>query len=456
MHRDADFIGWHRFVRHALRQLPIPPSDVSLGPDFVIFEPLLEDSVASNFPGTCYWYDNLLETPVPMYTRESLIYTCMYRGAHWSGLSNPFRMFSKECRPDAAPIIDKFWWDYIKALLVYRFQVRFRFVHEIDTNHDITIHRRAGLWCTSNDRDLREFSTPTVHAVLEAHATFRRVCFMEGIPLDYAGWDPSTALFKSMSDNRSWFGFWPAWAQNLRLCRWAYDDRQDFFLVSWLVAPASRRSPSYGSLKYYITEYIGAFPDIPYVFSPAGVFIDCMVDACAIAGYPWFLVLFLMCLTIFFCAATLASRNAVLTLFFLVCTFGMSALMLIAQGLEYLGYSLIVIYVGAIAMLFVFVLLSLNVDSDEREEPGLNLLAVTVAVAFIALLVPRLEGLFFSSIRLLDFVGLSASPLGASAPGHLAITELLYTTGSPFFIIGGALLLLAMVGAIVLTKKEGD
>lgn len=67
-------------------------------------------------------------------------------------------------------------------------------------------------------------------------------------------------------------------------------------------------------------------------------------------------------------ALVLFSRNVVYSLALLVLTFFLSALFLIQVGLEFLGYVLIVVYVGAIAILFLFVVMTLDIHSEETAS----------------------------------------------------------------------------------------
>mmetsp|Transcript_12275 Transcript_12275/g.17056 ORF Transcript_12275/g.17056 Transcript_12275/m.17056 type:complete len:103 (+) Transcript_12275:1965-2273(+) len=74
---------------------------------------------------------------------------------------------------------------------------------------------------------------------------------------------------------------------------------------------------------------------------------------------------FLATLTLISATLVLISRNIVYALAFLVTTFFLSAVLLINSGLEFLGYVLIVVYVGAIAILFLFVVMTLDINNEE-------------------------------------------------------------------------------------------
>lgn len=120
-------------------------------------------------------------------------------------------------------------------------------------------------------------------------------------------------------------------------------------------------------------------------------------------------------------------------------------------GAEFLAMLLIVVYVGAIAVLFLFVVMMLNVDYKEivhkvnRHLPTLILVAI-VLFAEIFLIIK------FSGVRPYDTKSLFPTP--AEIHNTKAIGNLLYTDFILPFQLCGAVLFVAMIGAIVLTTKE--
>ncbi len=153
----------------------------------------------------------------------------------------------------------------------------------------------------------------------------------------------------------------------------------------------------------------------------------------------------------------IASRNPVYSVLFLILAFVNSAGLFILLGAEFLAMILVVVYVGAVAVLFLFVVMMLDVDFAELREGFLQYLPVGGLVGFIL------------AAELIIVVGawtlapeLTASPkLPIPNPSEMTNTEalgrVLYTEYVYFFQAAGMILLVAMVGAIVLTlrHKEG-
>ncbi len=146
-----------------------------------------------------------------------------------------------------------------------------------------------------------------------------------------------------------------------------------------------------------------------------------------------------------------STKNAVHSVMFLVLAFLNAAALFILLGAEFLAMLLIVVYVGAIAVLFLFVVMMLNVDKNEikkkvnRNLPLLILVAVVMAVEIIMVVK-------FSSIKTYETNLLFPTP--TDIHNTKAIGELLYTDFILPFQLSGGVLFVAMIGAIVLTLKE--
>jgi NADH-quinone oxidoreductase subunit J len=151
----------------------------------------------------------------------------------------------------------------------------------------------------------------------------------------------------------------------------------------------------------------------------------------------------------------IASRNPVHSVLFLILAFVNGAGLFLLMGAEFLAMILIVVYVGAVAVLFLFVVMMLDVDFAELRQGFLQYLPVGALVGLVLL------------VELLLVVGAWAigpgvpRAIAAPIPAGLSNTEalglLLYTRYVYFFQAAGLVLLVAMVGAIVLTlrHKEG-
>jgi NADH-quinone oxidoreductase subunit J len=150
----------------------------------------------------------------------------------------------------------------------------------------------------------------------------------------------------------------------------------------------------------------------------------------------------------------IAARNPVHSVLFLILAFFNGAGLFVLLGAEFLAMILVVVYVGAVAVLFLFVVMMLDVDFVELRQGMLNYLPVGATIGLILLgELGLVVGAWTLSPELLKVV---AAP--APAPGTLSNTEaiglLLYTRYLFYFQAAGLILLIAMVGAIVLTLRH--
>ena len=149
--------------------------------------------------------------------------------------------------------------------------------------------------------------------------------------------------------------------------------------------------------------------------------------------------------------AVIAARNPVHSVLFLILTFFNAAGLFVLLGAEFLAMLLVVVYVGAVAVLFLFVVMMLDVDFAELKQGFLNYLPVGLIVA----------GLLFAEIFLVAgaATGGGGAPIALSpeAPAEItnaqAIGQVLYTDYLLLFQMAGLILLVAMIGAIVLTLR---
>ncbi|MDQ0345739.1 NADH-quinone oxidoreductase subunit J [Ancylobacter vacuolatus] len=149
----------------------------------------------------------------------------------------------------------------------------------------------------------------------------------------------------------------------------------------------------------------------------------------------------------------ISSRNPVHSVLFLILTFVNASGLFILIGAEYIAMLLIVVYVGAVAVLFLFVVMMLDVDFVELRQGFLQYLPVGVLVGmvFLAELVLVVGSWTFGA----GVTGAvtSAAPEVSNA---VAIGRVLYTDYVYFFQAAGFILLVAMIGAIVLTLRHKE
>jgi NADH-quinone oxidoreductase subunit J len=151
----------------------------------------------------------------------------------------------------------------------------------------------------------------------------------------------------------------------------------------------------------------------------------------------------------------ISARNPVHSVLFLILAFVNAAGLFLLLGAEFLAMILVVVYVGAVAVLFLFVVMMLDVDFAELREGFLQYLPIGALIGIVLLaeilLVVGAWTIGGGTPRVV------AAPTPADVSNTEAIGLVLYTTYIYFFQAAGLVLLVAMIGAIVLTlrHKEG-
>ncbi|KRE12797.1 NADH:ubiquinone oxidoreductase subunit J [Bosea sp. Root483D1] len=148
----------------------------------------------------------------------------------------------------------------------------------------------------------------------------------------------------------------------------------------------------------------------------------------------------------------ISARNPVHSVLFLILAFVNAAGLFLLLGAEFLAMLLVVVYVGAVAVLFLFVVMMLDVDFAELRQGFLQYLPIG-----------GLIGLIFA-VELLLVVGawvidpqIARAPVAAIPAGvtnTAALGQVLYTKYIYYFQAAGLVLLVAMIGAIVLTLRD--
>jgi len=144
------------------------------------------------------------------------------------------------------------------------------------------------------------------------------------------------------------------------------------------------------------------------------------------------------------------SRNPVHSVLFLILAFVNAAGLFVLLGAEFLAMILIVVYVGAVAVLFLFVVMMLDVDFAELREGFLSYLPIGALVGAVLLAELLLVVGGWT-------IGPGAANVGAAAQNvsnTQAIGLVLYTRYVYFFEASGLILLVAMIGAIVMTLQH--
>lgn len=150
----------------------------------------------------------------------------------------------------------------------------------------------------------------------------------------------------------------------------------------------------------------------------------------------------------------ISARNPVHSVLWLILTFFNAAALFLLTGAEFLAMILLVVYVGAVAVLFLFVVMMLDVDFAELKQGALQYAPIGALVGLILAgeLIIVLGGYTFSP----ELASEIARPTPDIAARHntAALGDILYTDYIYFFQIAGLVLLVAMIGAIVLTLRH--
>jgi NADH-quinone oxidoreductase subunit J len=151
-------------------------------------------------------------------------------------------------------------------------------------------------------------------------------------------------------------------------------------------------------------------------------------------------------------ALVVSARNAVHSVLFLILAFFNAAGLFLLAGAEFLAMILVIVYVGAVAVLFLFVVMMLDVNFTQLRE-GLQRYApvgATIGIVLFAELIFAIGG--YQIDPALADLRVSPTPTGVS--NTVALGELIYTHYFLLFQISGLVLLVAMMGAIVLTLRD--
>lgn len=150
----------------------------------------------------------------------------------------------------------------------------------------------------------------------------------------------------------------------------------------------------------------------------------------------------------------IAARNPVHSVLFLILAFFNSAALFVLMGAEFVAFILVIIYVGAVAVLFLFVVMMLDIDFAELRRGFLQYLPVGALVGIILLI--ELLLVFGSWYVAPEAAGVLGAPAPAISEVHntRALGQIIYTQYVYLFQAAGMILFVAMIGAIVLTLRH--
>ena len=148
------------------------------------------------------------------------------------------------------------------------------------------------------------------------------------------------------------------------------------------------------------------------------------------------------------------SRNPVHAVLWLILAFLSAAGLFIIQGAEFIAMLLIIVYVGAVAVLFLFVVMMLDVDFATLKAGMARYIPLGLLIGLVFLLILGLEFTDWTSATIAPDLRQAIQP--AEVQNTIALGNVIYTDYVFLFQIAGLILLVAMIGAIVLTHRRRE
>ena len=152
------------------------------------------------------------------------------------------------------------------------------------------------------------------------------------------------------------------------------------------------------------------------------------------------------------------SRNTVYSVFFLILVFISVSILFIMIGAEFLGMIMLIVYVGAVAVLFLFVVMMLNINEQITKKTtrkglinDISIGSIVGAIIFLELLVVIGGWKYKETV-----IPFATTKLNLNLSNTHALGNILYTDYILLFQIAGMILLIAMIGAITLTFRRKD
>lgn len=163
-------------------------------------------------------------------------------------------------------------------------------------------------------------------------------------------------------------------------------------------------------------------------------------------------------LSIISCICTVASKNSITSVLYLICVYVLCALNLLLLGAEFLSIIIVIIYIGAIAILFLFVIMMLNLRIVEVYNslvsyfPIGSFLGIFFFLLFLFMIKAdfQLFAINYNTNNLLE-LGILSNELLWSYSNLFLLGDVLYNSYSYLLVIAGLILLLAMIGSMALT-----
>ena len=167
---------------------------------------------------------------------------------------------------------------------------------------------------------------------------------------------------------------------------------------------------------------------------------------------------FFSVIAIFSSLMVITSRSTINSVFFLILDFISVGCLFIMVGAEFLGMILLIVYVGAVAVLFLFVVMMLNVAQQKNQWFGSSKSSAHIPIGLLVSII-----IFFELIIVVggwkykpDLLNLSTIRVTETISNTHSLGNVLYTDYIHLFQLSGMILLVAMIGAIVLTFRQRE
>nr|YP_010540254.1 NADH dehydrogenase subunit 6 [Urnula craterium]UYF20390.1 NADH dehydrogenase subunit 6 [Urnula craterium] len=150
----------------------------------------------------------------------------------------------------------------------------------------------------------------------------------------------------------------------------------------------------------------------------------------------------------------ITTKNPIVSVLFLISLFLVISVYLIMVGIHFIGLSYLLVYVGAVSILFLFILMLINVRISELLSYTGNSLPLAFIFSIVIYNMIKTDSVLNTEIDLSTSSKWDGNLIYTS---HISsIGNIMYTTFSPWLIVVAFILLLAMVGSIIITIKSDD
>jgi NADH-quinone oxidoreductase subunit J len=152
----------------------------------------------------------------------------------------------------------------------------------------------------------------------------------------------------------------------------------------------------------------------------------------------------------------ISARNPVHSVLFLILAFFNAAGLFVLMGAEFLAMILVVVYVGAVAVLFLFVVMMLDINFAELRSGALQYLPIGGIIGLVLLSELVFVGVSWVVVPDVGRMVEAPAPPASDVSNTAALGQLIYTDYMLLFQAAGLVLLVAMIGAIVLTLRSRE